>query len=151
MTLRITSKRGLRRWSPMWNLAAWTSLSLLSSCAQSRDLTQQLEQQGDSAAPSVLVSPLAVAPKPPAASTPSSSNAKRAAELVRRLGPALSHDISGLHPLRSAAGPRLVNLQGRFHHALVAHVDDSGAVQIGCVDSAEQAEALLSGGAGPAP
>ena len=78
-----------------------------------------------------------------------SLRAARAAELVKRLGPALSHDVRRLTAVRGVDGTRVVNLQGRFHHAMVAHVDRDGDVQIGCVDSEERARALLAGESEP--
>lgn len=77
-----------------------------------------------------------------------SQRAKHAAELVRRWRPALSHDVTGLRATSLGSGVRKVDLQGRFHHALVAYVDDDGQLQYGCVDSAERAEALLAGKSG---
>lgn len=87
--------------------------------------------------------------QPPVVVSDASAERKQAIEeLLRRLGPALSQRHHDLTSKVDGEGIRTTSLQGRFHHALVAHVDADGKVHYGCVNSEEGARAfLLNGGA----
>lgn len=68
----------------------------------------------------------------------------RARKLIDRIRPKLSRKVADLKHAPDAAGHRIVDLQGRFHHALVVRAAPDGSLHYGCANSGEQAEHLLA-------
>jgi hypothetical protein len=86
--------------------------------------------------------PTASAPAPPAPAGP--VRVSRAA-LIERLRMPLSRSSDGLRFEPHGAHGQRLRLQGRAQHAMVARIDESGQLQMSCVDSPEAAERALTG------
>ena len=60
-----------------------------------------------------------------------------------RLRQALSRSHEGLEVVELEDGTLIVDLQGRFHHAKAARLDDKGLVEQGCMDEVSRLSSFL--------